>query len=184
MNRERSVTADLPGDRNAVIADAELADFVVEHYERLLRLARLVVDDASEAGDAVQFGLEKAWRHRTSLRDPSRRKPWLDRIVVREAIRVSKARRSWIRRLLRAPTRQEWLELPDPLGEGTAARSAMREAFATLSAEHRAVVSLHLHSGYTVAETAAIVGVPLETVRSRLRVAKEKLRHELREEER
>jgi DNA-directed RNA polymerase specialized sigma24 family protein len=33
-----------------------------------------------------------------------------------------------------------------------------------------------LYAGYTVQETADIVGAPLETVRSRLRLARERLR--------
>jgi DNA-directed RNA polymerase specialized sigma24 family protein len=38
-----------------------------------------------------------------------------------------------------------------------------------------------MHFGYSVAETALMVGAPEETVRSRLRVAKQRLRHELEE---
>jgi DNA-directed RNA polymerase specialized sigma24 family protein len=36
-----------------------------------------------------------------------------------------------------------------------------------------------MHLGYTVAETADLVGAPEETVRSRLRLAKQRLRDEL-----
>jgi DNA-directed RNA polymerase specialized sigma24 family protein len=42
-------------------------------------------------------------------------------------------------------------------------------------------VALHLYAGHSVAETADIVGAPLETVRSRLRLARERLRHALEE---
>lgn len=38
-----------------------------------------------------------------------------------------------------------------------------------------------MHAGYTVAETAAMVGAPDETVRSRLRLARQRLRRELEE---
>jgi RNA polymerase sigma-70 factor (ECF subfamily) len=55
----------------------------------------------------------------------------------------------------------------------------MRAAFEKLSNEQRTVVTLHLYAGYTVAETAEIVGVPLETVRSRLRLARQRLRENL-----
>ena len=77
-------------DRVATSADApvDLAVFVERHYERLMSLARLITRDATDAADAVQIGLEAAWRQRASLRDPDRLRPWLDRIVVREAVRV------------------------------------------------------------------------------------------------
>jgi RNA polymerase sigma-70 factor (ECF subfamily) len=57
----------------------------------------------------------------------------------------------------------------------------LRGALARLSPDHRAVVALHLHAGYSVAETADLVGAPIETVRSRLRVARERLRRDLAE---
>jgi len=44
-----------------------------------------------------------------------------------------------------------------------------------------AVVALHLYLGYSIAETADMVGAPLETVRSRLRLAREQMRFQLNE---
>jgi RNA polymerase sigma-70 factor, ECF subfamily len=160
-------------------ADAALIAFVTEHYDRLLRLARLICRDTADAADAVQLGLEQAWRKRSALRDEARLRPWLDRIVVREAMRVSKGRRSWLSRLF--PTDVKWIEPGDRRDSEPASFAALRDAFARLSAEQRAVVALHMHAGYTVAETAAIVGAPDETVRSRLRLAKQHLRRELEE---
>jgi DNA-directed RNA polymerase specialized sigma24 family protein len=53
--------------------DAALGTFVVEHYERLLRLGRLVCRDAADAGDAVQIGLEQpAARSRLERGEPRR----------------------------------------------------------------------------------------------------------------
>ena len=72
----------------------DLASFVAEHYDRLLRLAVVICHDVPDAADAVQAGLEQAWRHRRDLRDPARARPWLDRIVVREAIHMDRRRRS------------------------------------------------------------------------------------------
>lgn len=169
---------------SARAADSALADFVSEHYDRLLRLARLVCDDTSEAADAVQIGFEHAWRRRRSLRDVGRTRQWLDRIIVREAIRISRKRRSWLGRLAAPRADDRWIELGDPHAEQIPAWTALRAAFAELSPEQRAVVSLHLHAGYSVSETAAMVGAPIETVRSRLRLAKERLRRELKEEDR
>jgi RNA polymerase sigma-70 factor (ECF subfamily) len=162
-------------------SDAAIATFVAEHYDRLLRLARLVCRDTSDAADAVQVGLEQAWRQRAALRDEARLRPWLDRIVVREAVRISKRRSSWLSRLFTPRPGVTWIEPPDPQASQPATFVALRAAFQLLSAEQRAVVALHLHAGYTVTETAAIVGVPDETVRSRLRSAKQRLRRELEE---
>jgi RNA polymerase sigma-70 factor, ECF subfamily len=159
--------------------DAAIAAFVAEHYDRLLRLARLVCRDATDAADAVQAGLENAWRKRGSLRDEALLRPWLDRIVTREAIRVSKSRQSWLGRLLTPKADVTWIEPPDLHASEPPTYVGLRAAFARLSPDQRAVVGLHMHLGYSVAETAAIVGAPDETVRSRLRLAKDRLRREL-----
>jgi len=164
--------------------DAALADFVGDHYERLLRLARLVCRDAPDAADAVQIGLEQAWRRRSSLRDDARLRPWLDRIIVREAIRLSTSRRPWLRRLFNPDPDAAWIEPLDARSAQLHVWTALRIAFGQLSSEQRAVIALHLHAGYSVAETADLVGVPIETVRSRLRLAKERLRNKLEEADR
>jgi RNA polymerase sigma-70 factor (ECF subfamily) len=164
--------------------DAALSVFVTEHYDRLLRLARLVCRDATEAADAVQVGLEQAWRRRSTLRDDAPIKPWLDRIVVREAVRLSRGRQSWLGRLFSPRPGVTWIEAAEaavPAASEPSTRVVLRAAYQRLSGEQRAVVALHLHLGYSIAETATIVGAPDETVRSRLRVAKARLRRELEE---
>ena len=165
------------GDRS----DAAITAFVAEHYDRLLGLARIVCRDTADAADAVQTGLEQAWRKRSTLRDETLLRPWLDRIVAREALRISRKRSSWLGRLLSPHPDVTWIEPPDRRASEPPAYMALRAAFGRLSPEHRAVVGLHLHLGYSVAETAAIVGAPVETVRSRLRAAKERLRGDLEE---
>lgn len=157
---------------------AELRDFVSEHHARLIRLALLITRSVDEAEDAVQAAFERAWRHRASLADPSRLRPWLDRIVVREAIRSS-----------RRPARARQVKLQDSFGgdasnQGDASHQtvAVHQALDQLAPDHRAVVVLHLYAGYTVAETAAALNLRPETARSRLRVARDRLRHLLAEE--
>jgi RNA polymerase sigma-70 factor (ECF subfamily) len=161
--------------------DAAITAFVARHYDRLLGVARLVCQDTSDAADAVQIALEQAWRRRDTLRDDDRIRAWLDRIVAREALRVSRRRRSRLSRLMPGPAQAMHIEPADGRASQAHVYVALRTAFAGLSAEQRAVVALHLHLGYTIPETADIVGAPEETVRSRLRLARERLRYELEE---
>ena len=94
---------------------------------------------------------------------------------------MARSRRSWLARILNHEAELTWLEPADPSAEPGIERTLLRGAFAKLSPEQRAVVALHLHAGYSVAETADIVAAPQETVRSRLRLAKAQLRRELEE---
>ena len=159
--------------------DAQTLDaFVRAHHRRLTALARLVCLDATEAADAVQAAFEQAWRRRASLRDPDALRPWLDRIVVREAIRGDRRRRGPLARFFGGPR-----EVPPEVVDGRAghahALTELRLAYEMLPADQRAAIALHLHLGYSVAETADIVGAPVETVRSRLRLGRERLRRQL-----
>ena len=161
--------------------DAALTSFVDAHYDRLLRLARLVCRDAIDASDAVQVGLEQAWRRRSSLRDEGSLRSWLDRIVVREAIRISKRRGSWLSRIFTPSASVAWIEPVDEEADRAAAWTEMRIAFEQLPPDQRAVVALHFYAGYSLVETADLVAAPVETVRSRLRLAKDRLRRNLEE---
>lgn len=155
-----------------------LAQFVAEHYQRLFRLAMLICRDPSDASDAVQYGLERAWRQREALRTDGSIRSWLDRIVVNESVRHTRRRRTWLSRL-QSSQGPRWIE---PIDKRTAQADAwvsLRDSFDRLAPEQRAVIALHLHAGYSIAETAQLVGAPVETVRSRLRLAKERLRREM-----
>jgi RNA polymerase sigma-70 factor, ECF subfamily len=150
----------------------QLADFVSEHHDRLIRLAALVTRSVEQAEDAVQAAFERAWRHRASLTDPSRLRPWLDRIVVREAIRGAPR-----------PTHTLSNEMSGPFDRDASHEvAAVHQALDQLAPGHRAVVVLHLYAGYSVGDTAAALNIPVETARSRLRVARDRLRHLLAEE--
>jgi RNA polymerase sigma-70 factor, ECF subfamily len=181
-----SDTAELSAARPAETTwvEPDLAGFVDEHRDRLVRLAYLICRDEADAADAVQAAFEQAWRHLADLREVDRLRPWLDRIVAREAIHASRRRSLFAR--FRLPRDQvAWLEIPDAnAGLPGLEWLAMRTAFAHLPSEQRAVIALHLHLGYSLVETAEIVGAPLETVRSRLRLAKDRLRRELEENRR
>ena len=85
------------GDRRA------LETFFADHYGRLVGLAGLVCGDVASAEDIVQTVLERAWRSRRTVRDDARIRPWLDRIVVREAARERRSRLTWLGRVIRPP---------------------------------------------------------------------------------
>lgn len=65
---------------------------------------------------------------------------------------------------------------PDDHAEANSLLPIVRELMCTLPAPLAEALSLHVVLGYTVAEIAESSGVPLETVRSRLRLAKQSLR--------
>src|SRR6266566_6537900 len=111
---------------SSVSPDTALAEFVALLYDRLVRLARLVCRDGVDAGDAVHVRLEQAWRRRSSLRDDARLRPWLDRIVVREAIPIGRSRQSWLGRVFAPGSDVAWIEPVGLTTEQLSAWSALR----------------------------------------------------------
>lgn len=161
--------------------EGQLADFFGMHYDRLVRLAALVCHADVSVEDAVQAAMEQAWRRRHTLRDPNLLRPWLDQIVVRESIRLN--RRPWWGRFTQGSDAQGGAaQVPDRRGGVDPTWIALSVAFRRLPAEQRAVVALHLYEGYRVDETAEMMGASIETTRSRLRLARQRLRRELGEE--
>ncbi len=142
---------------------------------RLYRLALAIVDDPSEAEDAVQETMIIAWRRWSALQELSNASAWLTRVCVRECIRQ--------RRLLRRKTvgtggsrfEQGQFQFPD-VGERL---MDLHRAYQHLSARQRAMVTLHHHDGFTVDECAAFLGCRPGTARSHLGRAVAKLRKEL-----
>lgn len=175
----RSTATDTAVPESTSVED-ELAAFFDAHYARMVRLAGLVCRTGHLAEDAVQAAMEQAWRRRSSLREPGRMRWWLDRIVVREAIRMN--RRPWWSRLTATHADEHASLLPDPAGETTPQRMALTAAFEALTPEQRAACVLHLHLGYGVVETAELMGAGVETTRSRLRLARRRLRADLSED--
>jgi RNA polymerase sigma factor (sigma-70 family) len=173
-----------PRDIQATVSvlDADgLAAFVEANYPRLIGLAGLVCRGEVEPADVVQSALELAWRHRANLRDADRLRPWLDRILVREALRLLRRRFRFLVVDPRGEARE--LELAARPGVEPAEWAGLRAAFDALSREQRAVIALHLYAGYSVEETASMTGAGVETTRSRLRLAKQRLRTQMSEAE-
>jgi RNA polymerase sigma factor (sigma-70 family) len=138
---------------------------------RLLALAYSLVRDRDQAADVVQDTMERALRFRSSLRDPSRAPAWLCTICVHEA-----------RRRLRRTSRARlvpWLR--DDVAAPVAHSSDidLERALHRLSARQRAVVGLHYVYGYTLDESAAVLGCRPGTARRHLHRALSALRQEI-----
>jgi RNA polymerase sigma-70 factor (ECF subfamily) len=167
-----AITSVVPAESSA---DALFEAMLAERYLELLRLAVLLAGNQPDGEDAVQLAIERAWRSRAQLRDVGALTSWLRRIVVREVVRRQTS--PWAR-LTRNASPIDLTAIPATTVDRDVHLALLR-ALAHLPAAQRAVVVLHHHTGYRVDEVAEIVGAPVETVRSRLRLAMNRLRLEL-----
>jgi RNA polymerase sigma factor (sigma-70 family) len=132
---------------------AELAPYVG-------RICGAVALDDGE--DAAQEALVAVFRHLPQLREPAALRGWARAIAVREAVRVARRRSS--------PAVALPEGLPSPRDVETAAD--IRDLLARLRPEQRAVLVLRDVEGLEEAEAAALLDVPVGTVKSRLHRAR------------
>lgn len=139
-------------------------------------LARLGVRTA-ELEDASQEVFMVVHR-RLDAYDPTRPlRPWLLGITYRVATAERRRARHRREQLCDDP-RRDGIEPSTPEGEVIARRRAVRihQALDTLDPERRAVFVMHEMEAITCPEIAEALGVPLNTIYSRLRVARERFR--------
>jgi RNA polymerase sigma-70 factor, ECF subfamily len=150
------------------------------HASALLAYAlRLTDGDRGRAEDIVQETLVRAWRHLDRLDETAGPvRPWLFTVAQRLAIDAHRARRA------RPPETGDAVLASVPgLDDVEPAldRIVVTDALHSLSAEHRAVIVETYYRGRSVAEAAAVLGIPPGTVKSRSYYALRALRLALAE---
>jgi RNA polymerase sigma-70 factor (ECF subfamily) len=162
--------------------DAELIRLLHEqHGAALWAVALRTTADRGRAQDAVQETLLRAWRHPAAL-DPSRGdpRPWLLRTLRNVLIddwRARKARPEVLYEDVGAAGEPSVADHADAAAQSWVVGAAL----ARLTPEHRAVLAECYYRGRTVAEAAAVLGVPPGTVKSRTHYALRALRLVLEE---
>jgi len=158
-------------ERERPLVEFEAA--ALPHTQALLRTAkRLTRGDLSIAEDLVQETMLNAWRSFHQFERGTRCKSWLFRILLNLCSkRIQKLVSSPALVFLDAPCASEISQ-----AETVSGHAEMLRALDSLSAEHRAVLTLQVVEGFTCGEVAKILGVPIGTVMSRLCRAKLALR--------
>jgi RNA polymerase sigma-70 factor (ECF subfamily) len=153
-----------PDDQFRTLYEAELA-YVMRSLRRLGVPERELQDLAHDVFVVVY----RRWQEFDRSR-PAR--PWLFGIALRTASRALE--RSW--RHAEVPVGTETMEaLPAASGDAVEARELLLRALAAVPIDQRAVCILHDLDGLSAPDIAAVLDVPLNTVYSRLRAARERL---------
>jgi RNA polymerase sigma-70 factor, ECF subfamily len=164
LTDDELLQAHVDGDRGA------FAVLVIRHRDRLWAIALRVMRNPEDAADALQDAYISAFRRAASFRGDARVTTWLHRIVVNACLdRLRRIRSRATEPLPEDPDRAAELgivEAVDPL-EAEEQRSEVIRALAQLNSDQRAALVLVDMEGYSVKETAGILGCAPGTVKSR-----------------
>jgi RNA polymerase sigma-70 factor (ECF subfamily) len=160
------------GDRNA------FALLIEPRAAHLLRMARAILGNETDAYEASQEALIAAWVRLPALRDADRFDAWLNRTLVnkcRDALRK------------RGRVREIDLDASDLTTPDTTqvriAEAAVEAAFDRLSLDERHILVLHHLHGLPLAQVACQLRIPLGTAKSRLWSARRHLERALEAEQ-
>lgn len=168
--------------RAADLDEDALAELFDRYSPTALALARRILGPA-RAEDAVQEAFTSIWRSAATY-DPRQGlvRTWLLRIVRYRSIDILRAAHAEDRRVEAAHHDERGGAPAESASDGAIRREErdrVREALALLPGEQREVVELAYYGGLSQAEIAERLELPVGTVKSRARLALEKLRAEM-----
>jgi len=144
-----------------------------ENIPSLRRYAWSLLRNASDADDLVQDCLVRALDKLGSLRAEGQLRPWL--FAIMHNLYVNRWRHTKVRAEVSAQDAEAEVSMPPAQQASSEMRDIMR-GLDTLPPDQRQVVLLVAVEGFEYAEVAAMLGVPIGTVMSRLSRARDRLR--------
>jgi RNA polymerase sigma-70 factor (ECF subfamily) len=149
---------------------------VRRHNQRLYRAARAILRNESEVEDVMQEAYVQAFAHLAQFRAEARFSTWLTRIAVHEAL----ARK---RRAQRQTEVEEPVVVITPEQQAGSRELAklLERAIDTLPDNFREVLMMRTVEDMSVADTASVLDIPEDTVKTRLFRARNLLREAIAE---
>lgn len=139
----------------------------------LYHLAISILKNESDAQDAIQETLLKAYDHLNDLKQKNKFKPWLMRILINTAYEMLRKRKN-------TEEISEWTEPPADSPDLNT-RITLWDTVQSLPAGYRTVIVLYYYENLTVKEIGKITDLTPDTVKKRLSRARERLKAALKE---
>ena len=154
--------------------DETLRRLMTDYEIPIRRMCCIYLRDEQLAADAVQETFLKAYLALDKFRGEASEKTWLTRIAIN--VCHSMRRTGWMRFIDRRVTLDK---LPEPTVQADFGLTELTVDIMRLPQKLIDVVLLHDYQGFTVREAGEMLGIPYQTVISRLNTAHKKLRMEL-----
>jgi RNA polymerase sigma-70 factor (ECF subfamily) len=144
------------------------------YYPRLARFLRRMTRRHNLVDEIVNDTLFVVWEKAGDFRGDSRVSTWIMGIAYRRGLNLLRAEHRAEERMVLPTTEDQHLR--DPAAEHSDLAELLQRALESLSPDHRAVLELTYHLGHSCGEVAAIMDCPINTVKTRMFHARNKLR--------
>lgn len=168
--------------------EAAVRSTIRRYNQRLYRLARSVVRDDTEAEEVLQQAYFQAFTHIEGFRGEAKLSTWLSRIVLNEALgRLRRNRRAATVSIEAAGANAEVIPFPNanqPIDPERSlaqrqVQALLEQAIDRLPEAFRTVLMARVVEGMSVEETAEVLALKPETVKTRLHRARGMIRSDL-----
>jgi RNA polymerase sigma-70 factor (ECF subfamily) len=145
------------------------------HHVRIYRFVLRVVRDEMAAEDVIGDVFLDVWRQASRFEGRSAVSTWLMAIARFKALSLLRKRRDDTLDVETAESIEEPSDDPELAVEKQDKGKKLRACLAGLSREHREIIDLVYYHEKSVEEVALIVGIPENTVKTRMFYARKKL---------
>lgn len=163
--------------------DADAFELLMRrHNQRVYRVVRSLLNDAAEIEDVMQQAYVSAFLHLDQFEGTALWSTWLCRIAINEALGRLRLRGRFVtldnvsEETMADISRTRPVDDPERAAAGRELGGLVERAIEHLPATYRAVVIMREVEGMTTAETAAVLGVDEQVVKTRLHRARTALR--------
>ena len=151
-----------------------MREFYLLYHRRLARFLRRITCRNDLVDELINDTLFVVWEKARDFRGDSRVSTWIMGIAYRQGLSLLRAERRAHERMVLPTT--EGPHLQHSVAEQSELAELLERALESLSPDHRAVLELTYYLGHSCGEIAAIMECPINTVKTRMFHARNKLR--------
>lgn len=149
--------------------EEEFAEAVKKNMNEFYRYALALTQNEADAQDAVSEAVLRAYEHKYALKDATKFKIWMTRILTNTT-------RTMMKKQERMVPVENVYEKGEPTIEQDDDSDKMWEMVLKLDREYREVALLYYYAEFSLKDIGKILWLPVGTVKSRLARAREQLK--------
>lgn len=150
-------------------------ELILSMKNDLYRIGRTRLNDDNDISDAIQETMINAYKNLRKLKDNSNFKSWIIKILINECNRIYK-KKSKNTKLFEKITIEEPVNSIDNSINNINAKLDFELLINQLNYEEKLIVTLYYNNGYSCSEISNILNMNVNTVKSKITRAKEKVK--------